>query len=120
MPKIVTSTFFAIALVALPVFARGGGGHGGGHGRGATHSSGASHSSGGAHHSTHAPKTQHITHTTSGTTSGDTVHVHSYTKKDGTTVTKHDRTGANTTKSDNWSTKGNVNPVTGKPGTKKP
>src|SRR3954466_12654226 len=46
------------------------------------------------------------------------VHVKGYTKKDGTYVAPHDRTAPNSTKNDNWSTKGNVNPETGKAGTK--
>ena len=46
------------------------------------------------------------------------VHVHGYTKKDGTYVAPHDRTAPNRTKNDNWSTRGNVNPETGKAGTK--
>ncbi|HEY4249290.1 MAG TPA: hypothetical protein VGM64_20880 [Lacunisphaera sp.] len=46
------------------------------------------------------------------------VHVRGYTKKDGTYVAPHDRTAPNHTKNDNWSTKGNVNPETGKAGTK--
>lgn len=46
------------------------------------------------------------------------VHVKGYTKKDGTYVTPHYRSSPNGTKSDNWSTKGNVNPYTGKAGTK--
>jgi hypothetical protein len=48
------------------------------------------------------------------------VHVNEYIKKDGTHVTSHDRTSANAVTSDNWSTKGNVNPETGKKGTKPP
>ena len=46
--------------------------------------------------------------------------VKAYTKKDGTRVEAHERTKANTKKNDNWSTKGNVNPNTGKKGTKNP
>jgi hypothetical protein len=46
--------------------------------------------------------------------------VKSYVKKDGTRVESHERTKANGKKSDNWSTKGNVNPNTGKKGTKNP
>ncbi len=46
--------------------------------------------------------------------------VKGYTKKDGTYVAPHQRTNPNSGKSDNWSTKGNVNPNTGKPGTKNP
>jgi outer membrane protein assembly factor BamE (lipoprotein component of BamABCDE complex) len=47
------------------------------------------------------------------------VHVNGYTKKDGTYVAPYTRTSPNHTKSDNYSTKGNVNPYTGKEGTKK-
>ncbi len=36
----------------------------------------------------------------------------------GTYVAPHYRTGSNSVKFDNWSTKGNVNPMTGKKGTK--
>lgn len=50
--------------------------------------------------------------------SGSTVHVKTYTKKNGTVVQKHDRTAPDKTKKNNWSTKGNVNPETGKAGTK--
>lgn len=49
---------------------------------------------------------------------GGTVHVNGYTRKDGTYVAPHYRSAPNSTKADNWSTKGNVNPYTGKPGTK--
>lgn len=46
-------------------------------------------------------------------------HVKSYVKKSGTYVASHYRSTANHTKIDNWSTKGNYNPYTGKKGTKK-
>lgn len=46
------------------------------------------------------------------------VHVKGYTKKDGTYVAPHYRSSPNSTKSDNYSTKGNVNPYTGKEGSK--
>jgi hypothetical protein len=46
--------------------------------------------------------------------------VRGYTRKDGTYVAPHMQTNPNTTQSDNWSTKGNVNPYTGKEGTKDP
>ena len=46
------------------------------------------------------------------------VYVESYTKKDGTPVSSHYRSDPNSTKSDNYSTKGNVNPYTGKKGYK--
>lgn len=46
------------------------------------------------------------------------VNVKGYVKKDGTYVAPHQRTTPNTTRNDNWSTIGNVNPNTGKAGTK--
>lgn len=46
------------------------------------------------------------------------VHVRGYTKKNGTYVGPHFRSKANKTKKDNWSHKGNINPYTGKVGTK--
>lgn len=50
--------------------------------------------------------------------SGGAVHVKGYTRKDGTYVAPHTRSAPNHTRSDNWSTKGNVNPYTVKVGTK--
>jgi hypothetical protein len=46
------------------------------------------------------------------------VHVRGYRTKSGRSVPPHNRTKPNKRKSDNWSTKGNVNPYTGKSGTK--
>lgn len=46
--------------------------------------------------------------------------VRGYTKKSGTYVAPHQRTAPNKTKMDNYSTKGNTNPYTGKAGTKDP
>jgi hypothetical protein len=43
-----------------------------------------------------------------------------YIKRDGTYVSPSRATNPNSTKMDNWSTKGNVNPYTGKAGTKAP
>jgi len=59
--------------------------------------------------------------TPSSATGTKTAHayVHGYTKKDGTYVAPHDRSTLDSTKNNNWSTKGNTNPETGKPGTKK-
>jgi len=51
--------------------------------------------------------------------SSSVVHVKEYRTKKGTVVHAHDRTRPNGTDLDNWSTKGNVNPETGKKGTKK-
>lgn len=47
------------------------------------------------------------------------VRVKGYTKRDGTYVAPHYRSNPNSTKLDNWSTKGNINPYTGEAGTKK-
>ncbi|HZF62739.1 MAG TPA: hypothetical protein VEZ52_14115 [Desulfovibrio sp.] len=49
-----------------------------------------------------------------------TTSVKGYTKKNGTYVAPHQRTAPNNTKMDNYSTKGNTNPYTGKAGTKDP
>ena len=54
----------------------------------------------------------------SGSHSGGYHSVRSYTTKNGTYVAPHYQTNPNGTKTDNWSTKGNANPFTGKPGTK--
>ncbi|OEZ54856.1 MULTISPECIES: hypothetical protein [unclassified Duganella] len=88
---------------AFPAFARGG--HGGGHAgvHSAGHSAGAPHTSKAATGT--GAKPQHT-------------HVGGYTKKDGTQVAAHDRSTKDGTKDNNWSTKGNVNPETGKAGTK--
>ena len=45
--------------------------------------------------------------------------VSGYFKSNGTYVNSHMRTNANNTKRDNFSTYGNINPYTGKVGTKK-
>ena len=47
-------------------------------------------------------------------------YVHGYTRRNGTYVAGHHQTNPNGTKRDNWSSKGNVNPYTGKPGTVDP
>lgn len=44
--------------------------------------------------------------------------VRGYTTKSGTYVAPHRQTNPNGTRIDNWSTKGNVNPYTGRLGTK--
>jgi hypothetical protein len=82
-------------LTTLPVFGRSG-----------------SHS-----HSSKASKTS--SHACCSKSASD-VHVHGYTKKNGTVVKPYTRTHENGTQRDNFSTKGNVNPYTGKVGTKEP
>lgn len=46
--------------------------------------------------------------------------VNGYTRSNGTYVQGHYRSSPNGTVNDNWSTKGNTNPYTGKAGTKRP
>jgi hypothetical protein len=77
-------------------FARGGGG--------GDHSGGHSHSG-----SSYSPGT--------GSTSSST-HVHSYTTKDGTYVPAHEKSKADHNFNNNWTTKGNDNPYTGKEGSR--
>lgn len=48
------------------------------------------------------------------------VRVKAHTTKDGTYVPAHTRSAPNSTKVDNWSSKPNVNPYTGKEGTVDP
>ena len=48
------------------------------------------------------------------------VYVQGYYKKNGTYVAPHYRSSPNSTKLDNWSTRGNVNPYTGNVGTRNP
>jgi hypothetical protein len=47
-------------------------------------------------------------------------YVRGYSTMSGTYVAPHRQTNPNKSLFDNWSTKGNVNPFTGKPGTKNP
>jgi len=48
------------------------------------------------------------------------VHVRNYVRHNGRFVSPYVRTAPNRTKLDNWSTRGNTNPYTGKFGTKSP
>lgn len=48
------------------------------------------------------------------------VHIQGHTRSNGTYVAPHVRTRPDTTLLNNWSTKGNVNPYTGKSGTRSP
>jgi hypothetical protein len=52
--------------------------------------------------------------------SSKTTNVRGYTKKDGTYVAPHKRTNPNNTERDNWTSKPNQNPYTGKDGTREP
>jgi hypothetical protein len=51
---------------------------------------------------------------------GGAHNVRGHVKKDGTYVQPHHATNPNKTQKDNWSSKPNVNPYTGKQGTKEP
>jgi hypothetical protein len=84
------ATVLAMGMLCGDALARGGGG---GHGSGAHSSSGRS---------------------------GSDHYVHGYTRSDGTYVSGYHATNPNSTKFDNYSTKGNINTWTGKPGTKSP
>lgn len=48
------------------------------------------------------------------------VHVRDYTRSDGTHVDSYYRTAPNSTRSDNYSSSGNINPYTGERGNKNP
>lgn len=47
-------------------------------------------------------------------------HVNGYTRSDGTYVQSYERTNPNSTRDDNYSTRGNTNPYTGQQGTQNP
>lgn len=53
-----------------------------------------------------------------GSRGGGSVTVRPHTRRDGSYVEGHRRSGPNSTQRDNYSTRGNVNPYTGKSGTK--
>lgn len=55
-----------------------------------------------------------------GPAAAESTRVRTYMKADGTLVTTHRRTTPDSTVNNNWSTKPNVNPYTGKVGTKEP
>lgn len=48
------------------------------------------------------------------------VHVNGYTRRDGTYVAPHYRSSPDSSRLNNWSTQGNVNPYTGQEGTRNP
>jgi hypothetical protein len=103
------------AMVVLMVFAFTPHAEAGRHGGGSSHSS-SSHSSG-SHSSVHSSGGH--SSGKSGTGSSPSSHaVRGYTKKNGTQVAPHQQTDPDHTQLNNYSTKGNVNPSTGKTGTK--
>jgi hypothetical protein len=74
------------------------------------------HSTGNSSHSSYSHSYSAKPSTGTGSKS-EHEHVDGYTRKDGTHVNAHERTTADGTKTNNWTTKGNVNPYTGKAGT---
>lgn len=83
----------AVAFLGVAAFAKGGG------------------------HSSHSNRSGH----TSGSSSSGVSHsVGGHYTKDGTYVQPHHATNPDSTKTNNWSSKPNVNPYTGKEGTKDP
>lgn len=122
----VIALFVGLVAFATPSGARGS--HGGGHYGGSHYSHSASFHSGGSshiyHHSgAHTSLRQdtgsHTARVSSST--GTSVHyTHGYTRKNGTHVRGYRSTNRNSTRNDNFSTRGNVNPYTGQAGTKAP
>jgi hypothetical protein len=83
-------------------------------------SSGTAQARGGGSSSGHSSSHLSTSHVSTGTVNSSSHSVSGYTRKDGTYVAPSHATDPNGTKNDNYSTKGNVNPYTGKAGTKKP
>ncbi|WP_256267348.1 hypothetical protein [Janthinobacterium sp. HH107] len=94
--KVILVAALAVSLsISIPAFARGG------------------------HSAAHASPSGHSAKVATGTGAKSShEHVSGYTKKDGTVVKGHDRSTKDDTTANNWSTKGNTNPETGKAGTK--
>jgi hypothetical protein len=110
----------ATVLIALPTqqaMARGGGGgHSSSHS--SSHSSGTHSSSSSGSHTPHSTATPHTSAPSPGTgAKSQSTTVRGYTKKDGTYVAPYKRSTPDHNFNNNWSTKGNTNPVTGKNGT---
>ncbi|RDK04598.1 hypothetical protein [Paraburkholderia lacunae] len=99
-----------LCVISSTAFARGAGLGGG-------HSSYHSSSSGG-HSSYHSSSSGG--HSSYHSSSSGEHYVSGYTRSNGTYVSGHHQTNPNGTKYDNWSSKGNVNPYTGKKGTVDP
>jgi hypothetical protein len=93
--------------------------------RGGSRGGGGGHSGGSSHSSSHSPSVArhapaHSTHAAPVRPATGDHSVRGYVKKDGTYVAPHHATNPNGTKADNYSTKGNVNPYTGKVGSVAP
>jgi hypothetical protein len=80
---------------------------------------GSSHSYSSHSYSSHSYSSGSYAHRSRSSSSGaGDVSVHSYTRRDGTFVQSHHRSHPDHNFWNNWTTKGNVNPYTGKEGTK--
>lgn len=109
----------AFALSAGGAYARGG--HSGGKSSGSKSSSGSSKSSGGSKSKVGSHSSKGSGASATGTDSNSSSHrVRGHVKKDGTFVEGHRATNRDQSKRNNYSTKGNFNPYTGKEGTKDP
>ena len=101
--------FLAIILISSNLEARGSGGGSKSSGRSSSGGKSASRNTTSDKNSSKSKRTKN-----------SDVAVDGYMKKDGTYVAPHMRSGADATKQNNFSTKGNINPYTGQPGTKDP
>jgi len=95
MKTAILAAVLAATALACPAWAKGGG-----------------HSGGSRSYS--APRSY------SGSSSTGSHSIQGYTKQNGTYVAPAHATNPNATKNDNWTTRGNVNPYTGAPGTRNP
>lgn len=102
--KTIFLTLIISLLASSGALAKGGGRHSSSHHSGGGHSGG---NNSGTSHSNSSHSASGTSHATKG-----------YVKKDGTHVAPAHATNPNDAKSDNWSSKGNKNPYTGKDGTK--
>jgi len=104
--------FFLVLCVTTSVFAAKGTSH--------SSSSRASSSKGTSKSSSKSKTSSKSTKASTSKSNQSKVPVKAYERKNGTKVAAHNRSAPNKTQKDNWSTKGNVNPDTGKNGTKNP
>jgi len=103
MRRLLFTIGLAVAVLAyspIDALARGGGGHGG--------------------HSYSSSGSSPASHRGSGYVNPSSHYTHGYFRSNGTYVPGYHATNPNGTKLDNYSTRGNINPWKGKPGTKSP
>lgn len=113
---VVAISAIVMSVASTGVYARGGGG---GHSSGGHSSSYSSSSHSTSGHTSGGYTSSHSSSVSPGTGSkSQSVQVRGYTKKDGTYVAPARRTTSDNNFRNNYSTKGNVNPYTGKAGTR--